>query len=167
MGCGSRYDSAIKTLHGEPTVVTAEDIKVGPMISEEALTEMEKAGIKFTREKIVFTAKLENGRYAFLETGNSKSGLQHIKEVHGQDFMNAFGIEEDQIGIFLSEAISKGRLITSYRHDSDGKEGYRRVYYLLGDYAVVFALASNGYITTAFPQNLRDYVKYTKGSNDE
>ena len=47
--------------------------------------------------------------------------------------------------------------MTSFRHNTNGREGYRSVYYWKGNYVVVNAISANGYITTAMLGHPKDY----------
>jgi len=151
MGQGSKFDSALGTRGGRGNFVTGNDISSGDALAIDILSEMEKEGTKFSRDKIVFAARLENGSKIFMET----DAVNHIIQRHSLQFKNAFGVEKHQIKGLLSDTISKGKLVQSYRHDSNGLEGYRNVYYYKGNYCVTYAIASNGYITTAFPIKIK------------
>ena len=157
MGSGSKFNSALSTRGGRANIVTGAEISNGDLLAKNILTEMKEEGIKYTKEKVVFAAKLENGNHIFLETGNSKNGLQHIIEGHSSDFDRAFGVKPQQLGAFLHDTIAKGKLVTSFRYDTNGREGYRSVYYWSGKYVVVYAISANGYITTAIPGHPEDY----------
>ena len=155
MGQGSKFCCALSTKGGRSNFITGSDISSGDKLAKEILGEMRKENIKFTKDKIVFVAKLENGNKIFLET----SGVEHIVSQHAGQFFKTFGvISKTDISSILVETISKGKLIQSYRHDSNGNEGYRNLYYYKHNYIVVYAIASNGYIETCFP------IRY-KGGN--
>lgn len=155
MGSGSKFDSALSTRGGRADFVTRDDILFNYSLAEEILSEMTQEGIKYSKDKIVFAAKLENGNKIFLETG----AVDHIFVRHLTQFETAYGIKTaNDISSMLSATISKGKLIKSFRHDSNGKEGYRSIYYYKGQYMIVYSIASNGYIETAFP------IRY-KGGN--
>ena len=148
MGGGSAFDSALSTRGGRANFVTAEDIASGDSLAKQILGEMKKEGIKFSKKDIVFAAKLENGRKVFLE----KNAVEHIVQRHTKQFETTHNIKSAEIPNLLKETISKGQLVKSYRHDSGGKVGYRSVYYYQGQYTVVYGIATNGYINTAFPR---------------
>ena len=48
--------------------------------------EIQQAGTKISPEKVIRIEKMGNGKIIFIETGNSKSGLQHILDEHAADF---------------------------------------------------------------------------------
>jgi|GEM_PF-2066661 len=151
MGSGSKFNSALSTRGGRANIITHADIGGGDKLAKDILTEMKEEGIKFSKEKIVFAARLENGRKVFLEIGNESSGLKHIEMHHSDQFQKSFNVPPNQLGGFLHDAIAKGKLITSFSYnDPLGREGYRSVYYWKGEHVVVYGIAGNGYITTAF-----------------
>ena len=148
MGQGSKFSSSLSTRGGKSNFITSKDISLGNSLAKEILREMKKDKIKFSKEKLIFATKLENGNKLFLET----DAMEHIIKRHADDFKNAFNLKyNESISQLLSDTISKGKLIESKRKDSHGKEGYRSIYYYKGNYTIVYSLASNGYITTAFP----------------
>ena len=149
MGQGSKFSSSLSTRGGRSNFITGSDIASGDSLAKDILGEMKNEGIKFSKDKIVFAARLENGNKIFLE----KDAVSHIVSRHAEDFKNAFGVESHEISSLLSDTISKGKLISSFRKDSNGKEGYRSIYYYQGRYTIVYSIASNGYIETAFPDD--------------
>ena len=150
MGQGSKFDSALSTRGGRSNFVTSEDIVSKDPFAKDILDGMTQEGIKFSKEKIVFAAKLENGKHLFLENDR----VNHIMDRHGEEFKKNFGVNNQQeLSSLLSDTISKGKLISSFRKDSHGKEGYRSIYYYKGKYTIVYSIASNGYIETAFTDN--------------
>ena len=50
------------------------------------LDELTANGVKFTPENVIATTRNFIGKVVFLETGNSKAGLQHIIKEHGSQF---------------------------------------------------------------------------------
>ncbi len=162
MGSGSVFNSALSTRGGRKNIISNFDIRENDCLAEDIINEMIAKGIKFTKEMLVFAARLDNGRIIFLERGNDYSGLEHIKNRHASHFSQAFGVKEKELGTFLYDVIKNGELVTSFRNDTNGREGYRSVYYWKGDYVVIYAISANGYITTAMPSR-REY--FTSGGN--
>ncbi|WP_278938506.1 RHS repeat-associated core domain-containing protein [Pseudomonas helleri] len=74
------------------------------------LEELSANGVKFTPGNIVSTARSQSGQVVFLETGNSKAGLQHIVEGHGSQFAQ-MGVPESQIPEVVMKALSEGKLV--------------------------------------------------------
>ena len=160
MGQGSKFDSVIGTRGGRSNFITADDIASGDSLAKEILDEMKKEEIKFTKNKILFAAKLENGNKIFLEEG----ALNHIINAHGNDFKRSFGVNNSEISKLLSDTISKGKLISSKYHESNGIAGYRSKYYYQGKYMIVYGIAENGYIETAYPRKYSGGNKWWKKS---
>ncbi len=148
MGQGSKFNSALSTKGGRSNFITGDNIASGDKLAKEILEEMKQEGIKFTKDKIVFAAKLENGNKIFLETG----AVDHIINRHLSEFEKTFGIKSKaELTNVLSETISKGKLISSCRRNINGVTYYSNKYYLNGKYCVVYGISENGYIETAYP----------------
>ena len=151
MGQGKDFNCALSTRGGRANFVTAGDISSSDSLAKDIISEMEEENIKFTKNKIVFAARLDNGRKIFLE----KDALNHIIKEHGRHFESAFDIKSSEVPTLLSDTISKGKLISSTYHESNGISGYRSKYYYQGRYMVVYGIATNGYIETAYPRKYR------------
>lgn len=67
MGSGSKFSSNLSTRGGRPNIVNEESISSRDVLANELFAEMEKENTKFSKEKIVFIARLENGEKIFLE----------------------------------------------------------------------------------------------------
>ncbi len=86
-------------------------------VAEALIADLEKNGVKFTKENLVFITQDETGQTVWLETGSPYAGLKHILDGNGQtpghavDFKKAFGVSRDQIPSFLEKVISKGTVI--------------------------------------------------------
>jgi hypothetical protein len=109
------------------------------------LDELEKSNVKFTREQVIAAEKLPDGRILFLEKGNSKAGLTHILEAHGEDFANA-GIPKEQIPDAVMKAVTKGELV--------GMQRNRPIYKVdINDQEkrIAVTTGSNGFIVGANP----------------
>ena len=52
------------------------------------LDELAANKVRFTRENVIAIARSPSGQIVFLETGNSRAGLQHIVSEHAIDFAN-------------------------------------------------------------------------------
>ena len=150
MGQGRKFDSALSTKGGRSNFITGSDIALGDKLAKEILSEMKKEGIKFSKDKIVFVAKLENGNKIFLESG----GVEHIMNRHGKQFEQTFGTKaKEAITNVLCETISKGKLVSSNYREINGVTYYSNKYYYNGKYCVVYGISENGYIETAYSVN--------------
>lgn len=148
MGQGPKFDSALGTRGGRANFITNNDIASGDALAKDILSEMKEEGIKFSKDKIVFAAKLKNGSKIFLET----DAVNHIIQGHATDFENAFGVKSHQIAPLLSDTICKGTLVSSKVSIVNGKTCYSNKYYYKGEYSIVYGIADNGYIETAYPR---------------
>lgn len=109
---------------------------------------MTAQGIKFTPENIVQVAKTGDGNIVFLETGNSKAGLQHIIGEHAKDFEN-IGISEAQIPYVVMNAVSEGSVI-GYQGRGTGRPIYETV--VNGEtHRIAVTVSNNGFIVRANP----------------
>lgn len=150
MGQGSKFDSALSTKGGRSNVITGSDIAAGDKLAKEILREMRQEGIKFSKEKIVFAARLENGNKIFLET----DGVDHIMNRHGKQFEQTFGAKtKEAVTNIVCETISKGKLVSSEYRIINDVTYYSNTYYHNGKYSVVYGISENGYIETAYPIN--------------
>jgi len=74
------------------------------------IAELEAAGIKHNPDEILRIAKKPDGTIVFLENGNAKSGWQHVRKKHANEFANR-GISEDQIQDAIMAAVINGRIV--------------------------------------------------------
>lgn len=119
--------------------------------------ELEKSGVKFTKEDVIFVTKDATGQTVWLEKGNSSAGLEHIinggakSSGHAEHFEKAFGITKEQIPSFLNKIISNGRVVSNQLKSINGREGFERIYYYNGKHYVLAGIGTNGFIVTAYP----------------
>jgi hypothetical protein len=108
--------------------------------------EMTKAGVKFTPGNIVKVARGQDGKIIFLETGNSKAGLQHIIEKHGAEFAQK-GISESQIPDAIMTTVTRGKVVGYV-----GKSNTRPIYEVTWQgqqRKIAVTTGSNGFIVGA------------------
>ena len=112
---------------------------------EDLLGELSEAGIKHTPVEVLRVSRDRSGRIVFLESGNSRAGLQHIVQRHAEDF-SRIGVAEDQIPDLLITATTKGRIV--------GEQGSRPIYEVVfgGEVRrVAVTVGDNGFIVGANP----------------
>lgn len=73
-------------------------------------------------DELTATTRNSSGKVVFLETGNSKAGLQHIVEEHGSQFAQ-MGLSEAQIPGVVMKAVSEGKLV-GYQGSGSGRPIY-------------------------------------------
>lgn len=123
----------------------------------ELVAGLEKSGVKFTKENIVFIAKDGTGQTVWLETGNASAGLKHILDGdgrspgHASDFEKAFGVSRERVPELLHKVVSEGTVVSNTIKIRNGREGYERVYSYGGKYYVVSGIGKNGFIVSAYP----------------
>lgn len=106
-------------------------------------------GEKISPSKVVMITRDPTGKIVWLETGNSKSGLQHIIDDHGKEF-NGRGISNNDIPDYVLEAVYQGKIV-----GTQGKRDPRTIYeftYNGKKQRIAVQVGSNGYIVGA---NLR------------
>lgn len=96
---------------------------------------------------------LHLGQLVWLEKGNKGVGLTHIKERHLSDFVDKHGINKDNIVGHLNSIITTGKLEYSKTTVRNGSPGYERLYNKTGQYYLLSATGTNGFLVTAYPVN--------------
>ncbi|WP_367372617.1 DUF637 domain-containing protein [Pseudomonas lini] len=113
------------------------------------LDELIANGVKFTPENVIATARSSSGKVVFLETGNSKAGLQHIIEEHGSQFAQ-MGVSEAQIPGVVMKAVSEGKLI-GYQGSGAGRPIYELT--INGQQQrIAVTVGDNGFVVGANPR---------------
>lgn len=118
----------------------------------ELIAELQQAGIRHTPENIIWITKLPNGKIVFLETGNTRAGLQHILEKHSVDFANK-GIPTDQIPDAVLTAITNGTIVG---HLGSGREP-RPIYQVNfqgQNLYIAVTVSQNGFVIGANPTSI-------------
>ena len=122
------------------------------------ISELRKNNIKFSEKDIVFIVRDTTGKIVWLENGNSSRGLKHILDGanggkgHAKDFNNIFGISREKIPSFLKKVFSSGIIVANKKVVRYGKEGYERIYAYSGQYVILTAIGTNGFVVTAYPK---------------
>lgn len=113
---------------------------------EELIAQLRASGVKHNPDDILGIARLSDGKIVFLEIGNDRSGWQHIRQKHANDFANR-GLSENQIIDAVIAAVTRGRFL--------GTQGTTRAIYEVQfndeTQYISVDIASNGYIVGANP----------------
>ncbi len=116
--------------------------------SEELLAELARAGVKHDPSQVVAIRRLGDGRIVFLETGDARAGLRHIRR-HERDFAN-IGITPEEIPLVVMEALVRGTPI--------GVQGRTRqifqVVFRGEPRRIAVEVGSNGFVVSANPKPL-------------
>ncbi len=116
---------------------------------------LEKAGVKFTKENVLFVIKDKTNQMIWLEKGNNNSGLLHIIKNHKDNFKKAFNISENEIPNFLKNVMANAKIVSSKTKIINGKQGYERKYEYNNKYIIVSGIGTNGFIVSAYPREKR------------
>lgn len=125
-------------------------IKVSDPEAATLITEIEQAGIKYSRDRILRIGKDANNKIVFLETGNGRSGLQHIVENHKDEFRDR-GITEEQIPDLVMSAIILGSIVG---YQSENRPIYEVIFNGKPQWVAV-TVSNNGYVVCANPRSLK------------
>ena len=71
-------------------------VKLLVKLSQDKKSTLEKSGVKFTKENIVFITKDGTGQTVWLETGSQSTGMQHIISRHADDFQTKHGVAKNR-----------------------------------------------------------------------
>lgn len=110
-------------------------------------------GDKISPDKVVMITKDPKGKIVWLETGNERSGLQHIIDKHEKEF-NGKGIANKDIPNYVLEAVHQGNVI-----GLQGKRDPRTIYeftYNGVKQRIAVQVSSNGYIVSANPKGSKE-----------
>ncbi len=94
-----------------------------------------------------------NGKIVWLESGNTKSGLEHIINKHGHEF-NGRGIANNDIPDYVLEAVYQGNVV-----GTQGKRNPRTIYEFVYNgktQRIAVQVGSNGYIVGANLKSLEE-----------
>ena len=135
--------------HLEGTLPTMKEFEVQQESEQrtELLTRLADSGVKHTPEDVVAIEEI-GGRIVFLETGNTRAGLNHILAAHEADFA-AKGVSADQIPELVMAALRQGKEV-----GVQGKPPGRPIYEIEFNgqtLRVAISVGSNGFIVGANP----------------
>ena len=120
---------------------------------KELIEEVISSGEKISPDKVLLITRDPNGKIIWMETGNGKSGLEHIITEHGHQF-NGKGISNEDIPNYVLEAVHQGKIV-----GTQGKRNPRTVYeftYNGERQRIAIQVGSNGYIVSANPKSLEE-----------
>ena len=145
------------------------DVKAEELARKEMIETLEKTGVKFTPNDVIFMAKDETGQLLWLEKGNSEVGLEHIKSRHGIDFETKHGVRALSLAEHLEEMVVNGKLEFSKIENINNRTRYQKLYSKNNQYYLLTGIGTNGFIVTAYPVKedrarklIRRYQKWKK-----
>ncbi len=102
---------------------------------------------------MIFITRDKTGQIVWLEKGAEGAGLGHMQaRGHIEQMAKAFGICKDEVEAYLRKVINSGTVIKNELKPIGNRMGYERVYYYQGNYCVVTAVGTNGFIVSAYPR---------------
>lgn len=93
--------------------------------------------------------RLPDGKTVWLETGNSKAGLQHIVDGHQKNFADR-GIAESEIPSLIFDALQHGRVVDTIGSGRNAREVYE-VPFKGSTQRIAIGVGDNGFVVTAHP----------------
>lgn len=123
----------------------------GALKPEHLLYELIKSDVKFNKEDVLMITKAKNNKIVWLEKGNNLSGLQHIINRHGNQFL-AKGITKEDLPVFLKTTIENGKIIGKQGKFNSQPRIIYEVNYNGKVVKVVITISDNGYIVGANPK---------------
>jgi hypothetical protein len=129
---------------------------------ELGIKELEKAGVKFDKENVIFVTRTSDNQLVWLELGNDYSGLKHILKRHANDFNKKLVIKENDIISLIEDIIKRGKIEYSRVFKSKGIDKIEKLYKYENKYYFIVALGTNGYIVTVHPENKKDAIKWIR-----
>ncbi len=126
------------------------------MIDESLLAELERGGVKFTREDMLFVTRDKTGQIVWLEKGNAGAGMGHIKSRgHDEQIAKAFNIPKHEVEAYLRKVVTQGSIVENELKPIGNRMGYERVYHYEGEYCIIAGVGTNGFIVSAYPYRPR------------
>jgi hypothetical protein len=119
---------------------------------EDLIAELRQAGIKHSPKKIVRIAKTLDGKIVFLETGDEKSGLQHILKDHALEFSEQ-GIQPNQIPDVIMTAVTQGQKVGLQGKTHRTPRSIYRFSFNNQFKYIAIQISDNGYIVSANPKS--------------
>ena len=95
--------------------------------------------------------KAKNNKIVWLEKGNNLSGLQHIINRHGNQFLDK-GIKKEDLPVFLKTTIENGKIIGKQGKFNSQPRTIYEVNYNGKVVKVAITIGDNGYIVGANPK---------------
>lgn len=122
------------------------------LCNDDDIKKLENAGVKFNKDDVIFVANDSSGHLIWLEKGNEIVGLEHIISKHKQNFKDILKINENEIPSKIYEIISTWNLVSKSLKNIGGRDGYECIYENNGNYIVIVAHGTNGFIVSVYPR---------------
>ncbi len=141
--------AAVRAESGVATGAVASGASGG--VNPTLLNELTVNGVKFTPANVIATARVPSGQIVFLETGNSRAGLQHIVGEHANDFAK-IGVSQAEIPNVVMQAVTQGKIV-GYQGAGTGRPILETV--INGQpRRLAITISDNGFIVGANPKGI-------------
>lgn len=111
------------------------------------LDELAGSRVKYSPDDVLAVTRTADGKLFWLETGNSKAGMQHILD-HADDFARK-GIPQNKIQDLVMESLTNGKIV-GYQGKGTGRPIYE-VMFEGKTYHTAITSGNNGFIVGANP----------------
>ena len=112
---------------------------------------LDRAGVKYNPDDVIFVTKDKTGQLVWLEKGNEKAGLKHI-EKHATDFAKKHGIHPNELSNHIEKILTNGEIVSCERKFlKNGRIGLEKIYCYKGKYYALTAIGTNGFVVSMYP----------------
>lgn len=126
---------------------------------EEGIKKLEDAKVKFNKDDVLFVVRDESNQLIWLEKGNIKVGLEHIKFRHTKDFKKKFKIDPEEIPNLVKDIIKNSKILFCDIGYRNGILCLTKYYLYKNEYYVLGAIGVNGFISSIYPISKDDCEK--------
>lgn len=123
----------------------------GSLKPEYLMEELRNSGVKFNEKDVIMVTKTKKDELVWLEKGNSLSGLKHILDKHGNQFLKK-GITVEKMPNFLKTTIENGKVIGKQGKLNSKPRLIYEVNYNDKIIKIAISISDNGYIVGANPK---------------
>lgn len=143
------------------------DYKVNELSKKYMIERLRKAEVKYDPDNVLFAINDSTGQLIWLEKGNEIAGLTHIKIRHSLEYADKGIMKDTDIVAHLQNIITTGKLEYSTIITKNGKQGYERLYSKNGEYYLLTAVGTNGFLITAYLVSKKKAEKLIRRSKNE
>ncbi len=112
------------------------------------LDELVESGVKYNPDDVVMITKTPDGKLMWLETGNSKVGLNKIVSKHGDELINSGIISNvDEIPIVIDDLVYNKKPVSTGRNEMGPFADY-----MVDGKTYRLAYGDNGFIVSFYPK---------------
>lgn len=131
-------------------------------VSDADIKLLDDAKVKYNKDDVLFVSRDSSGQLVWLEKGNPSVGLEHIlngdgiSSGHASQFEKALKLKPHEVSSYLKKVVTNGTIVNSKLKIIGNRKGYEKTYYYEGNYCIVTAIGTNGFIVSAYPHRKGD-----------